>query len=297
MTMFDSRLSLPPALSRSLLLAPAMLVVAVFFVGGFTQAVLQSFGYQPLLGQSTWSFDAYRAAAADPAVRSSILLTLRIGILSTTVATLLGVGFALVARRLGAGRLRMTRLFQASLAVPHLVGALCIGLLLAPSGFVSRAAHSLGVVSDSQQFPVMTQDGFGWGIIAEYVWKETPFMALIALAAMSADLTRLEDVSRTLGARPWQQFRHVTVPTLAAPVGGAAILVLAFTMGSYEVPVLLGQPFPAPLAVVAYQSFSDTDLTARPQAMVVAVLLAALTTTIAALYLWLLRVSGRRPLL
>ncbi len=283
-----------PVVSRIALLTPAMLVIGVFFVGGVAQALLQSLGYQPLLGQSTWSFDAYRSAADDPAVRSSIALTLRIGIISTLTATVLGVGIALLVRRLGTGRAWMTRLLQSTLAVPHLVGALCIGLLLSPSGFISRAAHALGLIDDAQQFPALTQDSFGWGVMAEYVWKETPFMAVIALAAMSANLGRLEDVSRTLGAARRQRLRYVTLPLIAAPVGAAAILVLAFTMGSYEVPVLLGQPFPAPLSVVTYQSFSDTDLTARPQAMAVAVLLTALTTVIAVLYLLLIRLSGRR---
>ena len=241
-----------PTATRLILLAPAMLVTGVFFVGGLSQAVLQSLGHQPLIGHSAWSLDAYRAAAADPAVRSSIALTLRIGIVSTVAATVLGVSFALVVRRLGAGRAWMTRLFQSTLAIPHLVGALAIGLLLSPSGFASRAGAALGIVPDAQQFPTLTQDAAGWGIIAEYVWKETPFMAVIALAAMSANLGRLEDVSRTLGAGPWRRLRHVTLPLLAAPVGAAALLVLAFTMGSYEVPVLLGQPFPAPLSVVTY---------------------------------------------
>lgn len=281
---------------RVLLLSPALVVIGVFFVGGLAQAVLQSLGQQSLVGDGRWSLDAYRAAAHDPAVTSSISLTLRIGILSTVLATSFGVGFALVARRLAAGRAWLTRLFQASLAVPHLVGALCIGLLLSPTGLFSRAAATAGIVNDPQQFPALTQDGFGWGIIAEYVWKETPFIAVIALAAMSANLHRLEDVGRTLGAGRLQRLRHVTAPILAAPVGAAALLVLAFTMGSYEVPVLLGRPFPAPLSVVTYQSFNDTDLTARPQAMAVAVLLAALTTIVAALYLVLVRLSGRRQL-
>ncbi|AXT86286.1 hypothetical protein C6I20_14600 [Aeromicrobium sp. A1-2] len=283
-----------PAVRRALLLAPAMLVIGVFFVGGFAQAIAQSLGHQPLLGGGRWSLDAYRVAADDPAVRSSIALTLRIGILSTVLATTLGVGFALVVRRLGAGRAWLTRLFQGTLAVPHLVGALCIALLLSPSGMTSRTAHAVGLVDDAQQFPALTQDGFGWGIIAEYVWKETPFIAVIALAAMSVNLQRLEDVSRTLGAAPWQRLRHVTLPMLSAPVGAAALLVLAFTMGSYEVPVLLGRPFPAPLSVVTYQTFNDTDLTSRPEAMAIAVLLATLTTMIAAGYLVVTQLARRR---
>ncbi len=286
----------PTTARRLVLLAPALLVIGVFFVGGFAQAVAQSLGYQPLLGDSRWSLDAYRVAAADPAVRASVGLTLRIGVIATASATVLGVAAALAVRRLGRGRAWMQQMFQGALAVPHLVGALCIALLLSPSGLVSRVSNAAGVVDSSRDFPALTQDGFGWGIIAEYVWKETPFMAVIALAAMSAGLDRLEDASRVLGATPIQRFRHVTLPLLAAPVAAASVLVLAFTMGSYEVPIILGRPFPAPLPVVAYQSFTDSDLSARPQAMAVAVLIAALTTVVALLYLTLARTFNRRAL-
>lgn len=274
---------------RLLLLGPALAVIGVFFVGGVSQAVAQSLGYQPLLGTTRWSLDAYRAAATDPAVQSSVVLTLRIGLLATGIFTVLGVLAALTVRRLGRGRRWMQQLFQSALAVPHLVGALCIGLLLAPTGFLSRLLHAGGVVDSPSDLPALIQDRFGWGIIAEYVWKETPFMAVIALTAMSTGLTRLEDASRTLGAGRLQRLRHVTLPILAPRVASASVLVLAFTMGSYEVPYLLGRPFPAPLSVVAYQSFRDTDLTTRPQAMAVAVIITALTLVIATAYLSLVR--------
>lgn len=279
---------------RALLLTPALVVVGVFFVGGLTQAVLQSLGYQPLVGTSTWSLDAYRAIADDPAVRASIAITLRVSLVATATATVLGVLIALGVRRLPRGRAWTTRLLQGSLAIPHLVGALCIALLLSPSGSLSRLSAAAGLVDAPGDFPAVTQDAFGWGIVAEYVFKETPFMAVIALAALSTRVDRLEDVSRTLGAGPLQRLRHVTLPLLAAPVAAASVLVLAFTMGSYEVPLVLGRPFPAPLSVVAFQAFSDTDLQARPQAMAIAVLIAALTTIVALLYVLAVRQMSRR---
>ena len=64
------------------------------------------------------------------------------------------------------------------------------------------------------------------------------------------------------------------LPLLAPAVAAASVLVFAFTFGSYEVPFLLGRPFPATLPVVAYQRFRDTDLTARPRAMAIAVVIA-----------------------
>ena len=205
-----------PRLRIALLLAPALLVVGVFVVGGVLQAVLQSLGHAPVVGESQWSLDAYRRVLADPAVHASLLLTARVSLISTAAAAVLGTALALLVRRLG-GRRRLAVLFHGTLAVPHLVGALAIGLLLAPSGLLSRAAYRLGLVDSVQDVPALTQDAFGWGIIAEYTWKETFFVAVVALAALGRRVGDLEDVAATLGASRWQRLREVTLPVLEPP--------------------------------------------------------------------------------
>lgn len=279
-----------------LLLAPALTVVAVFFIGGVTQAVAQSLGYQPYLPDSHLSIAAYTALWHDPAVRDSLLLTARIAALSTATATILGVAAALMIHRLGRTRRWVTGIFQANLAVPHLVGALCVLLLLSQAGLLSRLTHAAGLTATPVRFPALTNDRFGWAIIAEYVWKESPFLAVIALAALSRGVTELENAARSLGARPVQRLIHVTLPLLAPAVAAGSVLVFAFTAGSYEVPYLLGRPYPATLPVVALQYYNATDLTARPEAMAVAVLITAITTVIVAVYLALIGGLSRRAL-
>ncbi len=288
------RRGLPEPARVALLLAPALVVVGVFFVGGVSQAVLQSLGRQPFLGETDWSLDAYRTVLADPAFRASLTLTLRVVLLSTALATGLGVGLALVVRRFARGRL--TSLLQATLAVPHLVGALCIALLLSPSGLISRAGSTVGLVDDAAAFPVLTNDAFGWGIIAEYTWKETPFIAVVALAALNPQVRDLENVARSLGAGGLRRLRTVTLPMLAPPVAAASVLVAAFAAASYEVPRLLGQSFPAALPVVALQRFRDTDLLVRPEAMAIATILAVLSLLFVVGYLALLSRLTRRAL-
>jgi putative spermidine/putrescine transport system permease protein len=285
---------LPEGLRVALLLSPALLVVGVFFVGGVGQAVLQSLGRQPFLGETDWSLDAYRTTFADPAFRASLVLTLRVVVISTVAATVLGVGLALLVRRWARGPL--TTLLQSTLAVPHLVGALCIGLLLSPSGLLSRLAAGAGVVDDAQDFPVLTNDAFGWGIIAEYTWKEAPFIAVVALAALGPQVRALEGAARTLGAGPVRRFTTVTLPLIAPPVAAASVLVASFAAASYEVPRLLGQGFPATLPVVALQLYQDTDLLVRPQAMAVATVLAVLSLALVAAYLTLVARLTRRAL-
>ena len=278
------------------LLSPALLVVAVFFVGGIGQAVAQSLGYQPFLGRTQWSLAAYGSLWTDPAVRASFGLTARIAVLSTAGATMLGLTAALLLRRLGRGRRWVTAVFQANLAVPHLVGALCVLLLLSQAGLISRVTHAVGLTGAPSDFPVITGDAFGWGVIAEYLWKETPFMALVTTAALGPELAELEAAARTLGAGPGRRLLRVTLPTLAPSVVAGSVLVLAFSAGSYEVPLILGRSYPATLPVVAYQYFRDTDLTVRPVAMALAVVIAVLSAAVTVSYLGVAARLSRRAL-
>lgn len=280
----------------TILLAPALGVVAVFFATGVAQAVAQSFGYQPFLAGNRLSADAYRALWHDPPVRASVVLTARISALATAASAVLGVAAALLIRRLGRSRTWFTTVFQANLAVPHLVGALCMLLLLGQSGLGSRLSYAAGFTGSPAEFPALTNDPFGWAIIAEYVWKETPFLAVLCLAALTRGVDQLEDAARVLGARRWQRVRHVTWPVLAPTVAAGSVLVFAFTAGSFEVPYLLGRPYPATLPVVALQYYSDTDLTARPEAMAVTVLITVLSGATVAAYLAVAARLARRPL-
>lgn len=287
---------LPRGLRIALLLAPAMLVVAVFFLTGITQAVAQSLGYQPFLPGWRLSLDAYRDLFTDPAVRASLQLTARVAIIPTVLSAVLGVAAALLIRRLGRSRNWVSGIFQANLAVPHLVGALCMLLLLSQGGLLSRLSHAAGFTDTPADFPAVTGDEFGWAIIAAYVWKETPFLTVIALAALGRGVDDLENAARSLGARPWQRLVHVTLPVIAPAVAGGAVLVFAFAAGSYEVPYLLGRPYPATLPVVALQYYNATDLTARPAAMAVAVLITVLSAAMVAAYLFMAGRLARRPL-
>lgn len=288
-------MAVPPGLRITLLLAPALLVVAVFFLTGVTQAVAQSLGYQPFLPGWHLSLDAYRELLTDPAVRSSVVLTARVSIIATVMSAVLAVMAALLIRRLGRGRGWVTGLFQANLAVPHLVGALCMLLLLSQGGLLSRIGYATGFTDAPADFPALTSDRFGLAIIAEFVWKETPFLTVVTLAALGRGVQDLEQAARSLGAERWQRLRHIVLPSIAPAVAAGSVLVFAFTAGSYEVPYLLGRPYPATLSVVALQLYQDTDLTRRPEAMAVAVLIAIITCLVVAGYLGLAgRLAGRR---
>ena len=257
----------------------------MLFLGGLGLGVAQSFGYLPFLPGWEWSTDAYTGLLDDKAVQQSFLLTFRISFLATGLAVVLGVTGALLVRSTRRGRRVLSAVFQSSLPVPHLVGALAMLLLLSQGGTLSRITNALGLTDGSRGFPELTGDRFGWAILAEYVWKEAPFIGVAVLSALNSGVAELEDAARTLGAGRWARLRHVVIPLITPAVLATSILVFAFSFGSYEVPFLLGRPYPATLPVVAYQYYSDVDLDARPVALAICVVVALLVSVLVGLYM------------
>ena len=100
-------------------------------------------------------------------------------------------------------------------------------------------------------------------------------------------------MARSLGANRWQAFRQVTLPLIMPGVVSASVIVFAFTFGAFEIPYLLGRTFPAALPVLAYQSYTDVDLAARPQAMAMAMVIAFISTLLIMAYMKLSRVYIR----
>ena len=274
-----------------LLLAPAMVVVVGLFLGGLVVGVMRSFNYMPVIGLTEPSLDAYRAVLADPEFGRSFLLTFHIAFTSTVLSCILAVGAALLLRRAVFGRALVTFLFQLNLTVPHLVGAIGILYLFSQSGAFARLAAELGMISRPADFPALVFDPYAIGIILQYVWKEVPFIGVIVLANMQTLGEDYEAAARSLGASRWQAFRHVLLPMIFPGMLSASVIVFAFTFGAYEIPALLGASYPAALPVLAYRSYTDVDLAARPEAMAMAVVIAVMS----ALMLWAyIRLARRR---
>ncbi|MDQ3639571.1 MAG: ABC transporter permease subunit [Actinomycetota bacterium] len=275
----------------TLLLAPALLVVGVLFAGGLSAAVVQSLGYLPAIGRTEVTLDAYREVLGSRDFLDSLLLTVYVAGASTGISTVLAVISALALRN-SAGRLSAA-IFQLPITIPHLVAAVGIALVVSQTGLGARVAAALGMIGEPSEFPALLYDRYSIGIILTYVWKEVPFITLVVLAALRGVAGELEEVARTLGANRWQRFWYVVFPVIAPGVVAASLIVFAFTFGAFEVPYLLGRTYPTILPVMAYNEYRSIDLSSRPAAMAINVLIALITALFAAAYLRLGRGLGR----
>ncbi|MCB0098176.1 MAG: sugar ABC transporter permease [Caldilineaceae bacterium] len=272
-----------------LMLSPALLIIVLFFLGGLGVGLMRSFNYMPIIGLTEPNLDAYVGILTDRTFLRSLGLTLYIAIASTAISMTLAIASGLLLRRSFRGKQVMTFLFQLNLPIPHIVGAIGILFLFTQGGFLARAAHAVHLIEQPADFPALVFDRYAIGIIAEYVWKEIPFIGVVVLAILQAVGDEYEALAQTLGANRWQRFRHVLLPLILPGVLSVSVIVLAFTLGAYEIPFMLGRSFPQALPVLAVRSYTDPDLNQRPQAMAMAIVITVLSTLLILAYMELSR--------
>ena len=244
----------------------------------------QSFNYFPGIGMNDLSLAAYREVISRPGFLRSVALTAFVSSVTTAVTLVLGVATALTLRRRFFGKRTVTFVYQLPLTMPYLVVAVGVMMLVDQSGLFARLFYQLGLIDAPAQFPVLVHDDRGVAIMLVYVWKQGPFIGLIALAVLQSIGADYEQLARSLGATRFQTLRHVLIPLVAPALVPASIIIFAFTFGSFEVPLLLGKSYPSMLSVFAYRLYTDVDLAIRPQAMAAGMFIALCVLTLVYLY-------------
>src|SRR5260370_4911674 len=237
------------------MLLPAVAILGGLFGGGLGLAVLQSLGDFAPTGEHQFTLAAYQSVVGESAVRISIAINSLLATLATAISAAAGLGLALTFRKLARGSRTLSVFLQTPIAIPHLAIAILLVNLIGQSGLIARLAHFATLIQTPAGFPVLINDRYGAGILIAYVLKETPFIALIALAMLRRTPDDYDLVAATLGASSWQRFRYATLPLVAPAVISASLLVFAFIFGAFEVPYILGRPYPPFLALGSQRRF------------------------------------------
>lgn len=279
-----------PARALSLALTGLVLVP---IAAGLLGVILPAFGVLPALGRTTLSLDAFRALFAQPGLTRSLALSAS----SALIATLLSVALtaAVLAACLGSRALAVAeRLIAPILSVPHAAAALALALLIAPSGLIVRA---LSPALTGYEFPpdlLILKDPHALSLTLSLVLKETPFLFLMALAALpqTAPHARLA-VARTLGYGRMAAALHAVWPALYGRIRLPVLVVLAFAASVVDMALILGPTRPPPLSVRILDLMRSPDLSDWLTGAAGAVLMLGLVLALVALWLLLERLAGR----
>ncbi len=244
-------------------LMPATLVMMILFIGGMGYGWLQSLGLFAIGSPSQLSITAYERILTSEDFWNSLVITLRVAVLSTLLSSGIGLGVALFLYIMDVRRqwkwLAFWRLtWQLPLLVPHMVAAYFMVVLFVQSGWVSRLLYTWGWIDQMDQFPILIHDQFGWGIIMAYTWKEAPFVIMLLMPILYRIHMEWFEVARTHGASLTRYVFEVVMPLLLPALGIVAFIVFAYTFSAYEIPALLGVTYPKLLAVYGFELYQSS---------------------------------------
>ena len=226
-----------PALVGTAVLA----VVAFGVVYPVLLVVLQSF-QTALPGQpARYGLDGWRAALAEPALRSSLWNTLTVTFVRQLLSLPLAVLIAwLLARTDVPGRRWIEFAFWAAFFLPPLTVTLSWILLLDPEyGLINTSLATL---------PFLGKGPFNiysfWGIVWVHVITGSLTVKVILLTPAFRNMNAsFEEASRVAGAGTLRTALRITVPVMAPVILSVLLLGTMVSLQTFEVEQVLGTPF------------------------------------------------------
>ncbi|PWI44338.1 ABC transporter permease [Streptomyces sp. ICBB 8177] len=211
----------PLAWAREHLLLAATVLIFVFMLLPNVIIFWMSFNQPQGKFDYVWhrfSLAAWRNPCANGEMCHSIGLSLRIGVVATIVATVLGtmIAFAMVRYRFKA-RSGINALLFLPMAAPEVV----MGATLAALFFNTIGPGGLGF----------------WTITIAHVMFCVSYVVVTVKSRLAGMDPTLERAAQDLYATPAQTFRHVTLPLVAPGIAAAALLAFALSIDDYIVTV------------------------------------------------------------
>lgn len=99
----------------------------------------------------------------------------------------------------------------------------------------------------------------GIGVFLVHLVPTVPYTAIILTSVFAERTGDLEEAARTLGASPWQAFRHVTLPEVAPGVAVAGLFAFLISWGQYILTVLIGGGNIVTLPMLLFSAASGND--------------------------------------
>ena len=266
--------------------AAAAAYLLVFAGYPLARGIQLSFTDTKLLRPNGGSFiglDNYAELLANNAMLGSVLTTLIYSFFTVVGSLTLGTATALVLNRAFPGRLLARAVIVMPWAVPTVAVALVFRWIYNDStGVANQGLRALGV----GEVGWLTDPSYGMlSVLLATIWKVTPFVMLVVLAALQSVPEELYEATRIDGADALSTFRLVVLPFLAPTLKIAALLMTIWSFRRFEIIWLLtgGGPVDATNTVVINlyrQAFEMSQLGVGAAVGVIGLLLSVIVTTV-----------------
>ncbi|MDR2860568.1 MAG: sugar ABC transporter permease [Elusimicrobiota bacterium] len=236
------------------LLIPATAFLLIVFVYPFLYGFFLSFSPDPIINEqgveeaAGWLYN-YKYFFSRTDMWPTVLVTLKLSLPVTIFNVLLSLPIAFALRI----KTRYQKAVTTILVIPITLGTVLIaeGMLMyfGPKGWFIQALSLFGL-GDLLLVHNAT------GVIISLVISGFPFIFLLVLSYITGIDPGLPRAAATLGASPWQQFRHVYLPLLTPGIAMAFCLAFVQAYSVFPSAILLGNPSGSTrvISIAAYEA-------------------------------------------
>ena len=224
-----------------LFVAPALLTVVALFVFPLGFSLTTAFVGEegaPTLANFAKSFEFYT---------QDIVFTVVIVAASTALIGVfaVGIGGYIVLGSNPRAVSILKWLYRWPLFIPFIVAGQVMRQFLAKNGLMNNTLVSIGVLD-----PDLTVSYLDWqGLIITFVWKQTPFVALLVSGAMASLDPSTIEAARNLGARRLRILLEIIVPQVRPTLMVGLILSFVTMMSVLSVPLMIAGESPTMMTV------------------------------------------------
>jgi len=248
-----------PAVASRLFVAPALLVIAVFFFLPVVAALAVSFTDFDIYALADFGnlrvvgLQNYARLLQTPLFWQAFGNTLYFVVIGVPLSVGTSLGLALL---LHSPLVRFRGVFRTALFAPVVTTLVAVAVIWrylfnTQYGLINYALGELGI------------DRIDWlgdptwampAIIIFAVWKNFGYNMLILLAGLQAIPEELYEAARIDGATYWRRFRHVTLPMLAPVMAMVNVLTIAGYFQLFAEPYVMtqGGPLQSTLSVLYF---------------------------------------------
>ena len=224
-----------------LMLAPALIILALFYLWPMVENVRVSFTDLSLLrlkfGGEWLGLENYREFVTGPETGRLLFNTfVWLTAVSVVIRLILGVAIALLFNSPVLKRLRLDTVAKIAIlvpwATPPIVATIMWRWILDSQGIVNSVLINMGLISDPIAFFAELRTVWP-SVITIIVWNTIPLMILALLASLQAVPQELYEAAELDGAGRALKFRFVTLPFLAPTIVVLALTSVFWTFNNF----------------------------------------------------------------
>jgi ABC-type spermidine/putrescine transport system permease subunit I len=261
-TLIERKAPARTRLSHPALVLPLLAYLTAFYAYPVLAMMLRS------VSEPSWTLENFQRAFENPVYLHVLWLTLRVGVIVTMWALLLGFPVAYLLARIDRSK---SNLLMMLVLLPFwtsiLVRTYAWMVLLGRQGLVNQLLLAIGAIEEPVQLL-----NTSFAVYVAMVHILLPFMILPLYSVIRGIDGTLLRAAEGLGATPVGVFRQVLLPLALPGVSAGCLLVFVLALGFFITPALVGGPRDLMIAVLIQQ---QVELFNWPFASALAVVLLA----------------------